>query len=740
MDTPQGCLTICDNRITFNCDCMSCTACCCGASGSCEGDIQIRSSVVTAGQRFNVGLIRAGAFSESDIKSVLIPKTVKFLPERCFERCRRLSSVSFEEESLVSAFGDMCFKGCAMCEFCVPDSVHLIGSKCFDGCCNLCRVDLNETSQLVKIGSFAFRGCHISRLFLPRDLDLTECFYAFVGVKSVSLSSDCHFCLDNESLVSVDGRTMIACFSSSTTYRVNDSITRVYHGCFSCSLVRVVVFGSFSFVSVLDGAFHASTVDDVIFERANAKYFREDGVLFERLADNTNKIIYRLSHDQTFFVPAHVSCLSEDLCVDQTSLKVVRFDDSHQRISVCDNAFRLTSVEEAYLSCVSHVGCKSFYGCKCLKSVCFDDFCDIREFSTKSFGFSGLESLCVPRSVETIGKKCFYGCCHLKRVDFERGSQLRRICEKAFMNTKLCELFVPCFVRDVYGTTFCGVPNVTLDSNPHLQICDCFLVSPSTGKLISVMNPLCGDVVIPANVRTLGRQCFYRQIGVRTVSFLAGCCLDRIEDDAFQYCSIDCLHLPASVSYLGNNIGCEVKCISVAEGNGFFDLDGFCVTRVVGCEEISLLHHFGVGNVLPVPDYVSCICNSCFEGQRRDGFSVSFSASGLCEVRELCDFSFRDSSLTSIEIPSTVTRLGNSCFCGCYLLSQVLFADDCIIESFGSRCFFGSSISFIRIPASVELLPDHCFENCFALDSVSLLPVPHGQCHQFFDLQCLLGE
>ena len=82
MDTPQGCLTICDNRITFNCGCMSCTACCCGASGSCEGDIQIRSSVVTAGQRFNVGLIRAGAFSESDIKSVLIPKTVKFLPER----------------------------------------------------------------------------------------------------------------------------------------------------------------------------------------------------------------------------------------------------------------------------------------------------------------------------------------------------------------------------------------------------------------------------------------------------------------------------------------------------------------------------------------------------------------------------------------------------------------------------------------------------------------------------------
>ena len=144
MDTPRGCLTVCANRVIFNCDCTSCTACCCGPSGSDEGDIQIGSFVVAEGRRFNVALIRAGAFSESDIRSVLIPKTVKFLPERCFEMCKRLSCVSFEEESLVSAFGDMCFKGCAMREFCVPDSVHLIGSKCFDGCCNLCRVDLKH--------------------------------------------------------------------------------------------------------------------------------------------------------------------------------------------------------------------------------------------------------------------------------------------------------------------------------------------------------------------------------------------------------------------------------------------------------------------------------------------------------------------------------------------------------------------------------------------------------------------
>ena len=135
---------------------------------------------VTANRRtYVVEILKHGLFAKSMIRNVVIPQTVKFLPNKCFEFCESLCEVTFNGESQVNYLGICCFKKCGLTEFDLPDSCLFIDDKCFDGCAKLCRLRISENSELEFIGAFAFRGCSISNqrysgIFLYRLCTLTR--------------------------------------------------------------------------------------------------------------------------------------------------------------------------------------------------------------------------------------------------------------------------------------------------------------------------------------------------------------------------------------------------------------------------------------------------------------------------------------------------------------------------------------------------------------------------------------
>ena len=80
--------------------------------------------------------------------------------------------------------------------------------------------------------------------------------------------------------------------------------------------------------------------------------------------------------------------------------------------------------------------------------------------------------------------------------------------------------------------------------------------------------------------------------------------------------------------------------------------------------------------------------------------------------------------LTSIEIPSSVTSIGASGFCNCSVLTSVTFGENSQLTSIGNdrtgRTFFNcSSLTSINIPSRVTTIGEYTFSGCTNLTSIT---------------------
>lgn len=81
---------------------------------------------------------------------------------------------------------------------------------------------------------------------------------------------------------------------------------------------------------------------------------------------------------------------------------------------------------------------------------------------------------------------------------------------------------------------------------------------------------------------------------------------------------------------------------------------------------------------------------------------------------------FRDcKTVTSVLLPSSITKIGEYCFCGCIHLQSVNIPSSA--TSLGKSTFSGcSSLTSIEIPSNVNYLGKSCFDNCSSLTSINI--------------------
>ena len=91
-------------------------------------------------------------------------------------------------------------------------------------------------------------------------------------------------------------------------------------------------------------------------------------------------------------------------------------------------------------------------------------------------------------------------------------------------------------------------------------------------------------------------------------------------------------------------------------------------------------------------------------------------------VRSIADAFVNCTGLVSVEIPDTVTGIGDSAFSGCSGLVSVSIPDG--VASIGHEAFFDcSALASVSIPASVASVGNDAFSGCFGLARVSAAPV-----------------
>ena len=107
----------------------------------------------------DVKIIKKGAFYNSGIVELTIPKSVETIEKSAFEENKMMTSINFQsEESNLKEIQMRAFKNCfSLTSVIIPDSVQIVGAKAFEGCQKMQTIIFG--SSVSEIGQHALMKC-----------------------------------------------------------------------------------------------------------------------------------------------------------------------------------------------------------------------------------------------------------------------------------------------------------------------------------------------------------------------------------------------------------------------------------------------------------------------------------------------------------------------------------------------------------------------------------------------------
>ena len=311
-----------------------------------------------------------------------------------------------------------------------------------------------------------------------------------------------------------------------------------------------------------------------------------------------------------------------------------------------------------------------------------------------------LSKIVIPASVASIGEWAFWGCSSLS--DIVIPTSVTSIGEWAFGDcSSLSDIVIPTSITSIGDKAFMGCRSLSE------------IVLPSSVTSIG-NHAFCGcislsDIVIPTSITSIGNRAFNGCSSLSDIVIPSS--VTSIGDCAFLGCSsLKYISIPKSVICLNGNPIADwdgkLECLSpnfIYEDDVLFNKDKSII--------ISFRNQSVESYV--IPSSVTSIGNSafsCCSSLSKVVIPTSVTSIGH-NVFQGC------SSLSEIVIPDSVTSIGNSAFSGCSSLSKIVIPTS--VTSIGDWTFSGcSSLSEIVIPSSVTCIGDDAFHGCRSLSKI----------------------
>ena len=363
-------------------------------------------------------------------------------------------------------------------------------------------------------------------------------------------------------------------------------------------------------------------------------------------------------------IPASVTRINQQAFEGCTNLETVSIPEANGVTDVGDAAFSGTKWLNDQPDGVVYVGKVAYLGKNVSGDISIND--GAVSISDEAFlNCTGLTSVTIPNSVTYIGSSAFFGCTNLTSITIPNG--VTEIGGSAFSGSGLTSITIPNGVTEIGYEAFQGCTNLTSVTIPNS------VTSIQDGAFQNCTSLT--SITIPASVQIIMSEAFHGCTNLKTVTIYAPSCY-LINDDAFFGCNYD---LQIYVfSELVNTYKCAEnwsKYAGIIKGL----TGGYC-----GVDDPTTVGVYENTNVVWVlsgasPNYTLTISGTGTMANYADANSQPWAANRSDiktivindGVTSIGDNAFAYSGLTSVNIPASVTSIGESVFYNCTNLTSV---------------------------------------------------------------------
>ena len=549
----------------------------------------------------------------------------RLIADGAFEQCSDITSITIPNS--VTHIGKWAFSGCSkLNSILIPESVTSIREKAFDDCEVLEKIFVCSKNKYQALDKYSVTyydkivdGCVISNNTIIAAIDPTKMTSLVIPAGVTTIKAE-----------------VFKNCSELTSITIPASVTSIEKDAFAgCqSIKRIIVFGDGKFDAL--NAYHVVNCDNIV-----------DGLIIKN-----NQIRDVVDANQLTSVTIHenVTGIEDGAFKDCKALTSVTINSKEvANYSNFGSIFGQQVKEYIIGNNVTSIREMAFQGCSNLTNITIP--ASVASIGEGAFaGCSSLTTITIPESVTEISSSVFAGCSQLTSIAIPEG--VTNIGEKAFDDCSALATIV-------WNAKNCGT------SSPFAAIKQNITSFVLGDKVELIPASLCSgmsqitSITIPMNVASIGEGAFAGCSSLTSITIPES--VTKIESSMFASCSsLATITLPDSVAEIGSSAfaGCsKLSSITIPEG----------VTNIgeKAFDECSSLTSI-------VWNAKNCGTLSPFDAIKQNitsfvlGDKVELIPASLCSGM---------SQITSINIPMSVTSVGEGAFMGCEALQIINYAD-----------------------------------------------------------------